>query len=202
MDDVLPGSRTMSANSLRPRIRECTAESEPESERHELGRLLGTAVERVHDAAGDFDASQMLQKQVGRATHVNDHRQAAVARRAELLAKEPFLTCNVARLEAVDADFTDRNEMRISERLARRLAQTLDINFRHAVDPQRVQPQRVAKAVAMCDACDLGTVVDMARPSCERVTRGGFAPYRRRAVAPRRRQVEAASAIAVAGAAQ
>ena len=58
---------------------------------------------------------------------MDDHRQAAVARNTQLFAKKPFLADDVAGLEAVDADFADRYEMRIGDRLTRGIAQAFHV---------------------------------------------------------------------------
>ena len=63
------------------------AEAQLEAQLDEGQRLLRAAVEGVRDAAGTpVDAAQLPEQRVGRAAHVQDHRQAGAARQLELRA--------------------------------------------------------------------------------------------------------------------
>jgi hypothetical protein len=105
------------------------------------------AVEGVGDAARHLDAAQALQQRVGRAAHVQDHRQAGVARQLQLREVEALLARAVqAGHEVVEADLAHRHQARVVAVARKRLRQPVEVVVGARVHEQRVDAQRVGQA--------------------------------------------------------
>ena len=75
---------------------------------NELIGLLATAVIGMRNPAHDFDAAQMLEDMIDRASYMQDHGQIEAARELELFAIEIFLALAVVAFdEEIEADFAD-----------------------------------------------------------------------------------------------
>ena len=91
-----------------------TTETELETALGELQGLHVTAVECMRDAARHLGATQVLEQAVGRAPHVQDHRQAVGLGERELCGVETLLPGPVqAGDEVVEADLAHRHQVRI-----------------------------------------------------------------------------------------
>ena len=124
------------------------AEAELEAQRHKGQRLLLAAVERVRDAAAHADEAQVLQQRVGRATHMQDHRQIELARQLQLRDIEDFLPRPVeARHKMIQPDLAHRHQARVVAVGLQRSAQRGEIGVLRPVDVQRMNPQRVGEVV-------------------------------------------------------
>ena len=90
------------------------AEAELEAARGELLSLHVAAVEGMRDAARHVDAAQVFEQTVGRATHMQHHRQAVRAGQLQLRNIEALLALAVrTRHEMVEPDFTDGHQARV-----------------------------------------------------------------------------------------
>ena len=99
------------ADLLRAFVGERAAEAQLQPHRHAGLRLLRTAVERVRDAARHIDAAQPRDQAIGRAPHVQQHRQPGIARQLELREVERLLALAIEPgHEPVEADLAHRDE--------------------------------------------------------------------------------------------
>jgi hypothetical protein len=104
----------------------------------------------MRDAAGHLDAAQLLEQRVGRAPHVQDHRQAMAAGKLELCDVEMLLALAVQpRHEVVQADLADGHQPRVVARVSQRLVEPLQVGVLGAVDVQRMDAQRVGEAMPL-----------------------------------------------------
>ena len=138
------------ADLQRPLEGHRAAEAEPQSALDELQRLGLAAVEGMRDAAGRLDAAQALQQAVGRAPHMQDHRQPGVARQLQLGEVETLLHLRVQPgHEEVEPDLAHGHQPRIVAPLAQCLGQLLDLVLRRLHHVQRVDAQRIGQAMGV-----------------------------------------------------
>ena len=85
-----------------------TAKPELETQGNERLRLLHTAVEGMGDAAAHRHFAQALEQAVGRAAHVQDHRQAEAPRQLQLRAVKLLLPRWIQSIgKKIQPDFAD-----------------------------------------------------------------------------------------------
>ena len=93
------------------------------------------------------DAAQALEQRVGRAPHVQDHRQPGLAGQRQLRDVEALLPRAVqAGHEVVQPDLAHRHQARVVALRLQRLAQPLQVGVGGTVDVQRVDAQRIDQA--------------------------------------------------------
>ena len=91
-----------------------------------------------------------VQQRVGRAAHVQDHRQAGVARQLQLRQVEALLARAVQPgHEVVEPDLAHRHQARVVAVRLQRGLQPVEVGVVGAVDVQRVDAQGVGRAEAM-----------------------------------------------------
>ncbi len=135
------------ADALRTAVGHGAAEAQLETARQELRGLLLRAIEGVQDAARHLDPAQLAQQGVGRSAHVYHHRQAEVARQAQLRAIKVLLPGHVGRGdEKVQADLADADEARVVQRRASGRPQLVQVRLGGLIEPERMQAERVGMA--------------------------------------------------------
>ena len=150
-DDGVFGQRLRQAAQLQGAlVGHGAAEPELETQGDERLRLLHTAVEGMGDAAAHRHFAQALEQAVGRAAHVQDHRQAEAPRQLQLRAvKAPLARWVKAGHEAVEPDLAHRDQARVGLVLLQRAGQRLQVFVGGARRVERVDAQGVAVAMAL-----------------------------------------------------
>ena len=146
----------------------------------------------MRDAAADRDAAQPVQQRVGRATHVQDHRQPSVARQLQLRQVEPLLQRAVQPgHEMVQPDLAHRHQARVVAPGVQRSLQPVEVGVVGAVDIERVDAQGVGRAEAMPQFVYLGEIVGLhGRQHPARHASGARALHHRAQVGSELRRVE------------
>ena len=93
---------------------------------------------------------------------MDDDRNRGVARDPQLFAEKELLPGHVgARFDRVDADLPHSDEARVGARRKYRGAQARQIIVSGALEPERMQPERVGETVALGKRAHLRLLVDV-----------------------------------------
>ena len=131
-------------------MRHRTAETELEAQCDEVLGLHLAAIEGMGDAAAHRDTAQALQQGIGRAPHMQDHRQTNLLGQSQLGQIEALLLGAVqSRHEVVQPDLADGHQPWVATLRAQRLAQPLQVGLGGMLDIQRVDAQRIDRVVGL-----------------------------------------------------
>ena len=102
------------------------------------------------DAARHGNVAQALEQLVGRAAHMQDHRQIEPARQLQLRTVKLLLPRGIQSIgKKIQPDFADGHQARVTMVLLQRLGQQRQVGIGRPRGVERVDAQRVAVAVAV-----------------------------------------------------
>ena len=130
--------------------RHCAAETQLEAQLDEGRSLLRTAVEGMGDAPVAGMAAQVFQQRIGRAAHVQQHRQIVPPCQRQLLGVEMLLPfARQAGDEVVDTDLADRHQPRVVALALQFGVEPGQVAIVGPVDTQRMNAQCIDQTVAV-----------------------------------------------------
>lgn len=139
-----------SAHLQRTVKRERAAKTELESHANQASGLLRAPIEGMGNATRHRHLTQRLEHAVHRAAHMQQHGQIKAPRQAQLRAQQGLLVVGIEfGNEVVEPDFAHCHQRRVALTRVQRAFERLQIGLARTGRAQRVDPQRVAVAVAM-----------------------------------------------------